>query len=85
MPRIAEHPFDIGARCLARMSAIPILVIVLMLAVLVVLALGLIHLVRGTADEASARRSNRLMSWRVALQGAALLLLGLLMLLTEKG
>lgn len=66
------------------MSALPILIALCMAAVLVVLALGLINLVRG-GDEESARRSNKLMSWRVALQGAAVLLLGLLMLLSGKG
>ncbi len=63
------------------MSILPIVIVALMMAVLVVLALGLIHLVRaGGEDEAAARRSNKLMSWRVALQGAAILLLGLMMM-----
>jgi hypothetical protein len=53
-----------------------ILVALTLLAVLGVLAAGMIGLARGSGDPA---RSNRLMRWRVALQGAALLLLVLLM------
>lgn len=64
------------------MSAIPIIIAVLMLAVLVVLVLGIVNMTR--SGEEAAKRSNRLMSWRVALQGAAILLLGALMLMTEK-
>ena len=69
------------------MSFLLIVIIGVMLAVLVVLALGLINLVRagGGEDEAASRRSNRLMTWRVALQGIAVGLLGLLMLMTGKG
>lgn len=47
-----------------------------LLAVLGVLAAGMI----GIAREGSARRSNKLMQWRVGLQALALLLLALLML-----
>jgi hypothetical protein len=49
----------------------------LMLGTLGVLVAGMVGLVRGDSDPA---RSNRLMRWRVILQGAALLLLALLML-----
>jgi hypothetical protein len=52
-----------------------ILVAVALLGTLGVLAAGMIGMARG-GDPA---RSNRLMQWRVALQGAALLLLVLLM------
>ncbi len=52
-----------------------ILVAVALLSTLGVLAAGMIGMARG-GDPA---RSNRLMQWRVALQGAALLLLVLLM------
>ncbi len=52
-----------------------ILVGIALLSVLGVLAAGMIGLARG-GDPA---RSNKLMQWRVALQGAALLLVVLLM------
>jgi Hypoxia induced protein conserved region len=55
-----------------------ILVALLMFATLGVLFAGLFGLVRGDGDPA---RSNRLMRWRVILQGAALLLFALLMTL----
>jgi hypothetical protein len=53
-----------------------ILVVLLMLATLGVLFAGLIGLARGSPDPA---RSNRLMRWRVMLQGGAILLLIILM------
>ena len=49
----------------------------LMLGTLGVLFAGLFTMVRSTPDPA---RSNRLMRWRVVLQGAALLLLVILMM-----
>jgi hypothetical protein len=52
-----------------------ILVGIVLLAVLGVLAAGMIGLARGT----DARRSNKLMQYRVLLQGLALLLVVLLM------
>lgn len=55
-----------------------IMIGVLMLATLAVLITGMVGMVRGGGDPA---RSNRLMRWRVILQGAALLLLALLMTL----
>ena len=55
-----------------------ILVALLMLGTLGVLFAGLFGLVRGGGNPA---RSNRLMRWRVILQGAALLLFALLMTL----
>lgn len=55
-----------------------ILIGILMLATLGVLFAGLLGLVRGGGDP---HRSNRLMQWRVILQGAALLLFALLMTL----
>ncbi|HTI84605.1 MAG TPA: twin transmembrane helix small protein [Acetobacteraceae bacterium] len=55
-----------------------ILVAILMLATLGVLFAGLLGLVRGGGDP---QRSNKLMQWRVILQGAALLLFALLMTL----
>jgi hypothetical protein len=57
-----------------------ILVAILMLATLGVLFAGLLGLVRGGGDP---RRSNKLMQWRVILQGAALLLFALLMTLLK--
>lgn len=53
-----------------------ILVGVVLLAVLGVFAAGMIGLARGDLDP---RRSNKLMQWRVMLQGAALILIVLLM------
>jgi cytochrome c biogenesis protein ResB len=53
------------------------LLVILMFATLGVLLAGMVGMVRG-ADPA---RSNQLMRWRVTLQGAALLLLALLMTL----
>jgi hypothetical protein len=55
-----------------------VLVVLLMLATLGVLFAGLIGLARGSPDP---RRSNRLMQWRVILQGGAILLLIILMTL----
>ena len=52
------------------------LVVLTMLATLGVLFAGLIGLARGSPDP---RRSNRLMQWRVIVQGSAILLLLLLM------
>ncbi len=53
------------------MSAIDYIILALMAAVLVVLVMGVIQMMRGN-DPA---RSNRLMMWRVVLQGAIILLL----------
>ncbi|HET6236730.1 MAG TPA: twin transmembrane helix small protein [Acetobacteraceae bacterium] len=53
-----------------------IVVILLMIGTLGVLFAGLIGLARGSPD---AARSNRLMRWRVILQGSAILLLLILM------
>ena len=57
-----------------------ILIVLLMLGTLGVLFAGLFGLVRGGGDP---RRSNKLMQWRVILQGAALLLFALLMTLLK--
>ncbi len=51
-----------------------LLVVILMLAVLAVLVAGIIGLFRGV----DPRRSNKLMQYRVLLQGAALLLIFLI-------
>ena len=55
-----------------------VLVVLLMLATVGMLFAGLIGLARGSPDP---RRSNRLMQWRVILQGGAILLLIILMTL----
>jgi hypothetical protein len=52
-----------------------VMVVVLMLATLGVLIAGMVGLVR----EGDPRRSNRLMQWRVILQGATILLFVILM------
>jgi Hypoxia induced protein conserved region len=57
-----------------------ILIALLMLGTLGVLFAGLFGMVRGGGNPA---RSNRLMRWRVILQGAALLLFALLMTLLK--
>ncbi len=54
-----------------------VLIGLLMLGTLGTLLAGMVTMVRSTPDPA---RSNRLMRWRVILQGAALLLLAALML-----
>ena len=61
-------------------TLLTILIALLMLGTLGVLFAGLFGLVRGGGDPA---RSNRLMRWRVILQGAALLLFALLMTLLK--
>jgi hypothetical protein len=58
-------------------SFLTFLLILALLAVLGVLATGLIGVVRGGGDPA---RSNRLMRWRVLLQGLAIFIFVLLML-----
>jgi hypothetical protein len=53
-----------------------VMIVLLMLATLGVLIAGMVGMVRGGGDP---RRSNKLMRWRVILQGAAILLFALLM------
>ena len=57
-----------------------VLIALLMFATLAVLIAGMVGMVRGGGDPA---RSNRLMRWRVILQGAALLLFAILMSLLK--
>jgi hypothetical protein len=57
-------------------SFLMILLMVVMLSILVVLGLGMVGVARG----GSPQRSNRLMQWRVGLQGVALLIFVLLMM-----
>ncbi len=57
---------------------VPVLLIVALVATLGVLFAGLIAMARG--GEFNRKHGNRLMRWRVALQGMALLLLAILML-----
>jgi Hypoxia induced protein conserved region len=59
---------------------LPILVVIAMLAVLGTLALGIISMARGD----DPRRSNRLMQSRVLLQGLALLLFAIFMMLYRR-
>jgi hypothetical protein len=69
----------VPARYIDRVKTfLAILVGLLMLATLGVLFAGLLGLARGGGNP---QRSNRLMRWRVILQGAALLLFMLLMTL----
>ena len=56
-----------------------VLVVLAMLSVLGVLAAGLIGLARSGDGAAGRTRSNKLMQWRVGLQGAALVLFALLL------
>jgi ABC-type Na+ efflux pump permease subunit len=60
--------------------AFPILVLLAMLGVLGVLALGVFNMARGS----NPRRSQKLMQSRVVLQGLALLLFALFMILFRK-
>ncbi len=53
-----------------------------MIAVLAVLASGLIVMVRG--KDVTGKRSNKLMWWRIYLQAAALALFALVLVLTKK-
>jgi hypothetical protein len=62
-------------------SILPILLLIVMLAVLAVLGAGMFGLVRGGGDP---RRSNALMRARVVLQGVALLLIALILLLRHR-
>jgi len=57
-------------------SFLMILLMVVMLSILVVLGLGMVGVARG----GNPQRSNRLMQWRVGLQGVALLIFVLLMM-----
>lgn len=60
-------------------TALTVLLVTAMAGTLVVLALGVVQMVRGDGD---LRRSNRLMQYRVVFQGLALaLFLGLMLLL----
>ena len=52
-------------------TVMTVLVILAMLATVGMLVAGLVGVVRGTPDPA---RSNRIMRWRVGLQGAAVLM-----------
>jgi hypothetical protein len=63
----------------------PILVVLAMLAALGVLFMGVIGMARRRDGAAAgAMRSNKLMQWRVILQGVALLLFALFMLLYRR-
>lgn len=58
---------------------VPVVLIVALVATLGVLFAGLFSMARG--GEFNRKHGNRLMRWRVALQGMALLLLAILMLM----
>jgi hypothetical protein len=73
---VAAVPY---VRCMT--SILPILLLIVMLAVLAVLGAGMFGLVRGGGDP---RRSNALMRARVVLQGVALLLIALILLLRHR-
>ncbi len=60
-------------------SVVPILLATALLAVLAVLFTGLFSMARG--GEFNRKHGNRLMRWRVALQGLALALFALAMLI----
>jgi hypothetical protein len=57
---------------------ITVLIAILMFATLGVLIAGIVNMVRGGGDP---RRSNKLMQYRILLQGAALLLFAILVTL----
>ncbi len=58
---------------------VPVVLIIALVATLGVLFAGLFSMARG--GEFNRKYGNRLMRWRVALQGMALLLLAILMLM----
>ena len=58
-------------------SLLTLLIPLAMLATLVVLGLGVVQMIRG----GNPRRSNKLMQYRVVLQGLALLLFAVLMMM----
>ncbi len=58
---------------------VPVVLIIALVATLGVLFAGLFAMARG--GEFNRKHGNRLMRWRVALQGMALLLLAILMLM----
>ncbi len=62
-------------------SVLAILLLIVMLGVLGVLGAGMLGLVRGNGDP---RRSNALMRARVLLQGVALVLIALILLLRHR-
>jgi len=61
-------------------SFVTILLVLALVGVLIVLASGIIQMFRGD----NPRRSNKLMQMRVIMQGLALLLLAILMLLGRR-
>lgn len=60
-----------------------IAILVVMMAVVVVLAMGIGNFGKGGAD--GARKSNRMMQWRIGLQALAVALIFLLVTLAGKG
>lgn len=69
-PQIRPEPY-----CISMHGLLAILVGILMLATLGVLTVGVVGMLR----QGDPRRSNKLMQWRVLLQGAAILLFVILM------
>ena len=63
-------------------SALPVLIIIAMVATLAALGLGLFAMVRG--GEFNAKHSNKFMRLRAILQFSAVALLGLLFLFSSK-
>lgn len=63
-------------------AALPVLIVVAVLATFGALAFGLVSMVRG--GEFNARNSNRFMRMRVMLQLAALVLIGIAFLFSTK-
>lgn len=61
-------------------SLLTILIPIVMLATLAVLGLGVYQMIRGS----DPRRSNKLMQYRVVLQGVALLLFAILMMVFKR-
>lgn len=63
-------------------AALPVLIVIAVLATFGALAFGLVSMVRG--GEFNARNSNRFMRMRVLLQLAAVVLIGLAFLFSSK-
>ena len=81
-PEAALHSMALGVlKGVGMITFLTILVGLAMVATLGVLVAGMVGMVRGGGDP---MRSNRLMRYRVLLQGAALLLFALLMTLLKR-
>jgi hypothetical protein len=75
IPEAALHKSPAHPKYAGMHGFLTVLVVILMFATLGVLIAGMVGMVR----EGNPRRSNKLMQWRVLLQGATILLFMILM------